>query len=375
MLGAVNPWAFHTHPDTWFVVVAAGFAYWYAIRRIGPRVLGDRSGGRSEGRSEGWSRGWSEGRSGGWQGGRLGGRLTVATRRQILCFYAGLLVIEVSGDWPLHDLAENYLYSAHMLQHLLVSLIAPPLLLLGMPAWLVRRMLRRPWAGGTVRVMARPLVAGLTFNAVIAISHAPFWVNGTLEHHYLHFWAHLLLFLSAMLMWFPVINRLEEFPSLSGTGRMIYLFVMSIVPNVPAAFLLLATGVVYKFYATVPHPFAGLNAVNDQQLAGAIMKVGGTTYLWALITVMFFRWVASQVRSGSAAEDRDASAAAAVKELVQRRQPAVASVGSVGSGSGARSGSMPKVLTWDDVAEELARTPPASPGDFGGRGGPGLPGG
>jgi putative membrane protein len=355
MSGAVNPWAFHTHPDTWFVVVAAGFAYWYAIRRIGPRVLG--------------------------------GRLTVATRRQMTCFYAGLLVIEVSGDWPLHDLAENYLYSAHMLQHLLVSLIAPPLLLLGMPAWLIRRLLRRPWAGGTVRVMARPLVAGLTFNAVIAISHAPFWVNGTLQHHYLHFWAHLLLFLASMLMWFPVINRLEEFPTLGGTGRMIYLFVMSIVPNVPAAFLLLATGVVYRFYATVAHPFPGLNAVNDQQLAGAIMKVGGTTYLWGLITVMFFRWVASQVRSGSAAEDREASAAAAIEDLAQRRRPAVPSAASVGSGSVGRStsvgsgavgsaavgsgaanfgsvgsGSMPKVLTWDHVAEELARTPPPGEG-------------
>ena len=125
----------------------------------------------------------------------------------------------LAADWPIHDLAENYLFSAHMVEHLLISLVAPPLLLLGLPAWMVRRLLRSPAAGGTVRVMARPLVAGLTFNAVLALSHAPFWVNGTLEHHFLHFWAHLLLFAVSMLMWFPVINRLEEFPSLGGPGR------------------------------------------------------------------------------------------------------------------------------------------------------------
>jgi putative membrane protein len=330
----VNPWAYHPHPDTWIAIVVPAFAYWYAIRRIGPRVLGPRAG-RS--------------------------RVTVVTRRQVLCFAGGLLALEVAADWPIHDLAENYLFAAHMLEHLLISLVAPPLLLLGLPAWMVRRLLRKPWAGGTVRVLGRPLVAGLLFNAVLAISHAPFWVNGTLEHHFLHFWAHLLLFVVSMLMWFPVINRLEEFPSLGGTGRMIYLFVMSIVPNVPAAFLLLATGVVYKFYATVPHPIAGMSAINDQQLAGAIMKVGGTTYLWSVITVMFFRWVGSQYRSRDASEDRAASAAAGQRDLLRRVRVKVPTAGAADP-----AGAMPKVLTWDHVAEEMARTPPAPPGQSGG---------
>jgi cytochrome c oxidase assembly factor CtaG len=158
-----------------------------------------------------------------------------------------------------------------------------------------------------------------------------------------------------------VINRLEEFPSLGGTGRMIYLFVMSIVPNVPAAFLLLATGVVYKFYATVPHPIAGMSAINDQQLAGAIMKVGGTTYLWSVITVMFFRWVGSQYRSRDASEDRAASAAAGQRDLLRRVRVKVPTAGAADP-----AGAMPKVLTWDHVAEEMARTPPAPPGQSGG---------
>lgn len=323
-VASANAWAFHAHVDTWFVVAVAGASYWYALRRVGTRVLGPRA--------------------------------TVVTRRQVLCFATGLLAIEVASDWPIHDLAENYLFSAHMLQHMLISLIAPPLLLLGMPAWLVRRLLRAPWAAGTVRVMARPVVAGLTFNAVIAISHAPFWVNGTLEHHYLHFWAHLLLFTSAMFMWFPVVNRLEEFPTLTAPGRMIYLFLQSIIPNVPAAFLVMSDGVVYRFYAHVPHPIPGFSAINDQQLAGAIMKVGGTFYLWGIITVVFFRWAALHYRAG-AAEDRAASAAEGEQTLIKRHSPAPKPAPVLVGTAGA----MPKVLTWDHVAEEMARTPPAEP--------------
>lgn len=322
--GAVNPWSFQAHPDTWLVVAGAAFAYWYAIRIVGPRVLGPR--------------------------------VRAVTRRQVACFAAGLLVIEVASDWPIHDLAERYLFSAHMVEHMLISLVAPPLLLLGMPAWLIRRILRRPALGGTVRVMCRPIVAGLMFNGVIAVSHAPFWVNGTLDHHYLHFWAHLLLFVVSMFMWFPVVNRLEEFPSLSGPGRMVYLFLQSVVPNVPAAFLAMSTGVVYRFYANVPHPFAGLNVLNDQQLAGAIMKVGGTFYLWGIITVLFFRWVVSQSKTSSAAEDRAASAAAGLAGLA-----VLAGRGEGALGRPAAPSAMPKVLTWDHVAEELARTPPADP--------------
>ncbi|MDQ1392326.1 MAG: putative rane protein [Acidimicrobiaceae bacterium] len=341
MFAAVDPWRFHAHPDTWFVVVLSAFAYWYAIRRVGPRLMGAHA--------------------------------TVVTRRQVLCFSAGLLAIELASDWPIHDLAENYLFSAHMLQHMLISLFAPPLLLLGMPAWLIRRILRSRWAAGTVRVLCRPLIAGLMFNAVIAISHAPFWVNGTLEHHYLHFWAHLLLFVSALFMWFPVINKLEEFPSLSATGRMVYLFLQSVVPNVPVAFLVMSDGVLYRFYAGVPHPIAGLNAINDQQLAGAIMKVGGTFYLWGIITVLFFRWAAAQYRSGVAADDRAASAAEGEDVLARRRNPrpqpssvlagrAAGIAGGTGASDGpGGSGAMPRVLTWDHVAEQLARTPPAEP--------------
>jgi putative membrane protein len=311
-----NPWHYNLHPEAWLIVVAAATAYWYALTRIGPRVV------------------------------RRGEK--VATGRQVFCFGAGLFVLFVASSWPIHDWAEDYLYSVHMVEHLLISLVAPPLLLLGVPGWLTRWLLRPRWAGGSVRVLARPLVATVLFNGVIAISHAPFYVDGTLEHHFLHFWAHLLLFIVSMLMWFPVVNTLPEFPRLSRPLKMMYLFVQSIIPNIPVAFLTLSTGVVYTYYAHVPRPF-GWTAIGDQQAAGAVMKVGGTFLLWGIIVVVFFRWYGEQERA----------------DAMQRKATRLAA-GPVGTTPGppASSGgemAIPPVLTWRDVADELAKTRPASP--------------
>ncbi len=334
-----DPWRYNPHPEAWLIVVAAATAYWYALTRIGPRVV------------------------------RRG--QPVVTRRQVVCFGAGLAVLFVASSWPIHDWAEDYLYSVHMIEHLLISLVAPPLLLLGIPGWLTRWLLRPRWAAGTVRVLAAPLVAAILYNTVIGISHAPFWVDGTLEHHYLHFWAHLLLFIVSMLMWFPVVNTLPEFPRLTRPLKMLYLFLQSVIPNVPVAFLTLSTGVVYTYYNRVPRPF-GWTALGDQQAAGAVMKVGGTMLLWGIIVVVFFRWYAEQANA-DAAERMAARLAAGPLGPVPPApagagpgsRPVAQVPGSGGSGvEAAEDGAedaMPAVLTWQHVADELAKTRPAPP--------------
>ena len=169
-----DPWRYVPHPEVWFIVAVSATAYWYALTRIGPRVVAKGE--------------------------------KIATKRQVWCFIGGLFTLYVASSWPIHDWAEDYLFSVHMVEHLLISLVAPPLLLLGVPGWLTRWILRPKWAAGTVRVLARPLVAAVIFNVVVAVTHAPFWVNGTLYHHFWHFWSHLLLFTAAMFMWFPVVN-------------------------------------------------------------------------------------------------------------------------------------------------------------------------
>jgi putative membrane protein len=107
---------------------------------------------------------------------------------------------------------------------------------------------------------------------------------------------HVLLVSTSLLMWMPVCGPIPEF-RISVMGSMIYLFLQSVVPTIPAAWLTFAEDVVYKSYDT-PLRLWGISAVDDQQLAGAAMKVGGGLYLWTLIVFLFFKRFAARHADG-----------------------------------------------------------------------------
>jgi len=123
------------------------------------------------------------------------------------------------------------------------------------------------------------------------------------------------------------------------------------------AFLTLSTGVVYSFYAHAPRLPApwGISALTDQQVAGAVMKVGGTVILWSVILVVFFQWYGAEERTDRAERE-------ALMAKSRERLRAAAAPLADGTDSGAPSVGMPEVLTWDHVVHELAKSQPAEPG-------------
>lgn len=212
---------------------------------------------------------------------------------QKLSFTAGVIALGVVTAWPIHDLAENYLLSVHMVQHLVISLVVPPLLLFGTPQWLLRRILVVSPLRWAVMNLGRPFIALVLFNVVIVLTHWPLVVDLTLRNHPVHFLAHFVLFTSATLMWWPVIDPLPETPGLSYPGRMLYLFLQSIVPTVPASFLTFGSSPLYRFYAEAPRIW-GMSVLTDQRIAGLLMKIAGGAILWLLIAVIFFKWFAQE---------------------------------------------------------------------------------
>jgi putative membrane protein len=180
-----------------------------------------------------------------------------------------------------------------MTQHLLFTLVAPPLLLLGTPAWLAREILRPPALYRVVRSLARPFPALILFNGLIVVTHWPAYVDATLQSELLHFATHAVLFVSALLMWAPVTAPLPELRPLAPPAQMLYLFLQSIVPTVPASFLVFADKPIYRFYEHVPRLW-GLSAGEDQRIAGLLMKLGGGLLLWMVIAVLFFKWHAAE---------------------------------------------------------------------------------
>jgi putative membrane protein len=212
-------------------------------------------------------------------------------RYQKLLFAGGVVATWLSLDYPIHELADSYLYSAHSVQHLTLSLVAPPLLMLGTPPWMLRRLLGRGVRLKIVRTLARPLPALVIFNVMIAVIHWPLVVDTMSKSQSFHVMIHGALVGSALLMWTPVLSPLLELPQLSYPGRMFYLFLQSIVPTVPASFLTFASTPFYKVYAEAPRLF-GISALEDLQISGLLMKIGGGLILWTVIAIFFFRWYA-----------------------------------------------------------------------------------
>ena len=215
------------------------------------------------------------------------------TGAQVAWFVSGVAVLWLASDWPLHDVAEGYLYSAHMVQHLLLTLVGALLLVVGTPAWMARRLVAGRRLLPVVRALSRPVPALLQANLVLVLSHWPLVVEATVRYHPLHFVAHAVLLVSAVLMWLPVASPLAEVPRLRPPLQMLYLFLQTIVPTIPASFLTFGHTPLYRVYESFPRLW-GISALTDQQIAGLVMKVGAGFFLWTVIAVIFFRWYARE---------------------------------------------------------------------------------
>jgi putative membrane protein len=212
-------------------------------------------------------------------------------------FLGGMLVLWIGADWPIHDWAERYLYSMHMVQHMLFTFIAAPLLVAGTPAWLWRDLLRRPEVRRLWRFVTRPLMAILIFNSVLLFTHWPAVVAFSVRSEPGHFALHVVLLLSAVIMWWPIVSPLPEMPPITPPGQMMYLFFQSLVPTIPASFLTFGRVPLYPVYATFPRIW-GISALTDQMIAGLTMKLGGTAVLWTVIATIFFRWARREQNEG-----------------------------------------------------------------------------
>jgi putative membrane protein len=210
--------------------------------------------------------------------------------RQIGLFLLAMLIAFVSLQGPLHELSDYYLFSAHMMQHLLVTLIMPPLLLKGLPEWLVRWLLDRPIILPLARFVTNPFIAFALFNVVFALWHVPSFYQRALGDPVVHGLEHVLFIGTAILTWWPVFSPTTLLPRLSLPASMFYLFAQSLIPTILGAIITFADQDLYPFYAAAPRVI-GLSSLDDQQAAGLLMWMGGASIVLLILTVRFFRWM------------------------------------------------------------------------------------
>ena len=211
------------------------------------------------------------------------------TTGQRATFYSALALIFFSLNGWLHDLSDGYLFSAHMVQHLVLTLVAPPMLVLGTPGWMLRPALGWPVIGRIARWITTPARCFAIFNVVLVLWHLPPMYELAMRHHPIHILQHLCFMTAAVLMWWPVLSPLAELPRLSYPAQMLYLFLLSIPMSLVAVCIGYADHLLYPYYASAPRLW-GITPMQDQMIGALIMWIPGGLFFFVIISVVFFKW-------------------------------------------------------------------------------------
>jgi cytochrome c oxidase assembly factor CtaG len=241
----------------------------------------------------------------------LGGRLSAtppaaAKRRRGTAFYAGLLTLVLAIDSPIDSYADT-LFWVHMVQHVLLMMVAPPLLLYGRP-WprllrpvppAIRRPLARTALAGetlkplrrTLRWLASPLPAFVLFNGTLLVWHLPALYDLTLRNATVHDLEHALFFGTALLFWVYLVPGASARPRLTDGGQVAYALGALLVGWVLAVVLGMAPHPVYGGYSALAERPGGLSALADQQLAAGVMWVPGSVPYTIALFAAAYRWL------------------------------------------------------------------------------------
>jgi cytochrome c oxidase assembly factor CtaG len=219
---------------------------------------------------------------------------------QTISFLLGVLMMFLALVSPLDELGDTYLFSAHMVQHLFLTVVGPPLLLLGTPEWFVKPILRNKIALKIAKVLTYPVVAFVLYNVDFWLWHAPPLYNATLENQTVHILEHITFIVFGLLYWWPIFSPSKDLPGLPIGGKILYLF-LSGMPSVLLGAGLTFSPPLYAPYIAAPRIW-GISAATDQQLGGLIMWVPVSIFYIVIMSVLFIRWMLQQEAEQAARE-------------------------------------------------------------------------
>lgn len=243
------------------------------------------------------------------------------SQRQVMYFFYAVVAVVVALTSPLHDLGEQYLFTAHMAQHLLLTLVMPPLLLASVTPGMLRPLLRPPRAMAAARAVTRPVVAFLLCNFVFAVAHLPNLYDLTLRNHNVHILEHLLFTATAVILWWPLLSPLPELPRIGFAVQLLYIFLQVLPGSLIGGLITNTDSPIYPFYAAAPR-ITDLTPVQDQQLGAIVMWVGGGTFWLIAFTVVFFKWAARDM-----AEEKRRGIVLVIPSEPRRRSPSPGGTG------------------------------------------------
>jgi putative membrane protein len=218
---------------------------------------------------------------------------------QALAFAGAMVALLIALVSPIDGLGEDYLFSFHMLQHVLLGDVAPLLLLLSLS-----RVIMRPLTRRLMRVeralgpFAHPLTGIGLWLFLMYLWHIPAMYDAALNHPLIHVLEHFCFFAAGIAVWWPLIQPVPMRHRLTGLQPLAYIGAAKVGLAVLGVYLTWSTSVFYPYYETVPRIW-GLSAIQDQNMGGAIMMVEQSI---TFVTVL--AWVFVRMLSSSEAEER-----------------------------------------------------------------------
>ena len=222
-----------------------------------------------------------------------------AQRKHTVYFVFGLLTLWVALETPVDVISDRYLDSVHMLQHVLLAFVAPPLLLLGLNREMAGVLVRVPG----VRAITEPVPAQVLSAAVMIGWHVPPLYDATLYSESLHVVEHLSFIAGGLLFWWPVIDATAAHCRwrLSPMAKLLYLFIGTFPQDAVALALQFSRTPFYEFYRHVPRIVPALDPVTDQTVAGAVLMLFGKSSYFIGAVVVFLRWFGAEQRADAEA--------------------------------------------------------------------------
>ena len=209
--------------------------------------------------------------------------------RQQMAFGAAIVLMLLTLTGPLDTYAKGFFFSAYIFQQMILVFMIPPLILLGLPDWMVRPVMTNRYLEPVMRVVTRPLLAFLTFSMFFALLHYPALCDRLCHAQPFYGSIRTALIVVGLLLWWPILSPLPEYPRLSYPMQIMYLFLLMIPMTAVAAPITMAESVLYMHYTMGAHPF-GFTPIADQVLGGLIMWVGQGVYIMFVFSGIFFRW-------------------------------------------------------------------------------------
>jgi putative membrane protein len=222
----------------------------------------------------------------------LGRRLDDVRRTHSLYFGLGLLTIWAALETPIDTISDHYLDSVHMLQHVLLGFVAPPLMLLGLSPGMVARLTRVPG----LRPITEPVPAQVIAGAVMILWHIPALYDATLHSEELHVVEHLTFIAAGVLLYWPMLRATSAHArwEMSPGAKLVYMFVATLPQDAVALALIFSRVPFYEFYAHAPRLIAALDPLTDQTVAGAVLMIFGKATIAIAAIAVFIRWFTAE---------------------------------------------------------------------------------